>query len=234
MRTIIKKLLQRFGYELVRPARFDGSLDPCNSILKDKKIVDLERLVSISLSIPGMVTPQSGQMLYSLCVMQGVPGDVVEIGSWQGRSTSFLARAASESKNGRFFAIDHFRGNAGKEESYVVGKEDLSDLKNNFLENMRKLGLESEVNLMDMPNSEAAIHFHPNQIRFLFIDGDHTAEGVSRDIELFFPKLCSGAIVVFDDFSNAFPGLLDVLDNLLKSKAITQRLSYKNTLVIRL
>lgn len=234
MRTAIKKILQHFGYEVYRPIKFDGSFNPYNSLLEARAIVDLERLASISLSIPGMVTPQSGQMLYSLCVMQETSGDVVEIGSWQGRSSSFLARATRDSKNGQFYAIDHFRGNVGKEDSYVIGKEDLSDLKHNFLENMKSLDLVSSVNLMDMPNSEAAVNFHPEQIRFLFIDGDHTAEGVSKDIELFFPKLCSGAIVVFDDFSHTFPGLIQVVNNLLESTEITQCLSYKNTLVIRI
>lgn len=234
MKKIIKKLLFKFGYELTRPLKFDGSLDPHNTILKDKNIVDLERLASISLSIPGMVTPQSGKMLYALCAMQAASGDVVEIGSWQGRSSSFLARATRESRNGKFFAIDHFQGNAGKEQSYVVDKEDLSDLKANYLTNMKRLGLESSVNLLNMPNLEAAAHFQKNQIRFLFIDGDHTADGVSRDIELFFPKLCSGAIVVFDDFSTAFPGLVQVINNFLDSKEVTQLFSYQNTLVLRL
>lgn len=232
MKTLIKKILMHFGYELSKPMKFEGSLDPYNDLLPDKRIVDIERLASISLSIPGMVTPQSGQMLYSLCLMQETKGDVVEIGSWQGRSTSFLARATRDSQNGRFFAIDHFRGNVGKENNYVVGKQDLSDLKMNFLSNLRKLGLESSVHLLDMPNAEAAVNFEPGQIRFLFIDGDHTAEGVSKDIELFFPKLTSGAIVVFDDFSEAFPGLTNVVNNLLSSGRFSKCFYYKNTLVI--
>lgn len=232
MRTLIKKILKHFGYELFKPINFDGSLDPYNPLLPERKIVDIERLASISLSIPGMVTPQSGQMLYSLCLMQEARGDVVEIGSWQGRSSSFLARAARDSKNGRFFAIDHFRGNIGKENNYVVGKQDLSDLKMNFLSNMRKLGLESSVNLLDMSNAEAAVNFEPGQIRFLFIDGDHTAEGVSKDIELFVPKLAPGAIVVFDDFSEAFPGLLKEVSFFLDNNNIRNCFYYKNTLVI--
>lgn len=234
MRTIIKKFLQYFGYELIRPIKFDGSFDPYSLVLKQRKITDLERLASISLSIPGMVTPQSGQMLYALCSMQHISGDVVEIGSWQGRSTSFLARAVQDSGNGKFFAIDHFRGNLGKESSYVVGKNDLSDLKTNFLNNIREVGLESSVNLLDMPNIEAATQFRPGQIRFLFIDGDHTEEGVTQDIKLFFPSLCPGAIVVFDDFSPAFPGLLEVVNDLLENEGISQCLSYKNTLVVRI
>lgn len=234
MKTIIKRILKYFGYELTRPVKFDGSYNPYNSVLKDKEITDLERLASISLSIPGMVTPHSGQILYTMCLMQEASGDVVEIGSWQGRSSSFLARAAEDSKNGQFYAIDHFRGNLGKEGAYVVGKDDLSDLKGNFLDNIRKVGLESSVKLLDMPNIDASNRFSPGQIRFLFIDGDHTAEGVSKDIQLFFPKLCPGAIVVFDDFSPAFPGLVDVLDRLLTRNDISQCFSYQNTLVIRL
>jgi len=234
MKAIIKRILKYFGHELTRPIKFDGSYNHYNSVLKDKKITDLERLASISLSIPGMVTPHSGQILYTLCLMQDAIGDVVEIGSWQGRSSSFLARAAEDSKNGQFYAIDHFRGNSGKEGSYVVGKEDLSDLKGNFLDNIRKVGLQASVELLDMPNIEASLRFSPQQIRFLFIDGDHTAEGVSKDIELFFPKLCPGAIVVFDDFSPAFPGLVNVLDTLLTQNYISRCFSYQNTLVVRL
>ena len=234
MKSTIKKLLGRFGYELIRPVMFDGSLDPHCHLLGGKNIVDLERLAQISLSIPGMVTPRSGQILYALCVFQEATGDVVEIGSWQGRSTSFLARAVLDSDNGRFFAIDHFKGNVGKEASYVVGKQDLSDLKHNFMSNMKSLNLESSVNLLDMTTIEAAREFTQGQIRFLFIDGNHTYEGVSKDIELFFPLLSSSAIIVFDDFSNAFPGLLKAVGEMLHSVKTSRCLSYQNTLVIRL
>jgi predicted O-methyltransferase YrrM len=234
MKSTIKKMLGRFGYELTRPIMFDGSLDPHSHLLDGKNIVDLDRLAQISLSIPGMVTPRSGQILYALCAFQEATGDVVEIGSWQGRSTSFLARAVSDSGNGRFFAIDHFKGNVGKETSYVVGKHDLSDLKQNFLANMKTLSLDSSVNLLDMPTIEAAKEFRRGQVRFAFIDGDHTYEGVSRDIELIIPLLCPRAIMVFDDFSTAFPGLLKAVDEMLKSIKHSRCLSYQNTLVVRL
>jgi len=234
MKSTIKKLLRQFGYELTKPVTFDGSLDPHCHLIDGRNIVDLERLAQISLSIPGMVTPRSGQILYALCAFQEVRGDVVEIGSWQGRSTSFLARAVLDSGNGRFFAIDHFKGNAGKEASYVVGKQDLSDLKHNFLSNMKSLNLDSSVNLLDMTTIEAAGKFRRGQIRFLFVDGNHSYAGVSEDIKLFFPLLSSGAIIVFDDFSDAFPGLLKAVGEVLESVSTSRCLSYQNTLVIRL
>lgn len=234
IKKCINRLLGYLGYVLTKPLVFDGSVEPYCNLLEERRIVDLERIASISLAIPGMITPRSGQILYSLCMFQETVGDVVEIGSWQGRSTSFLARATRDSGNGRFFAIDHFKGNIGKEKSYIVGKEDLSDLKSNFIENMETIKLNCSVNLLDMPNWEAAERFAHNQIRFLFIDGDHTYDGVSKDIELFFPKLCPGAIVVFDDFSAAFPGVLKAVEQLLQSAEITRCMSYQNTLVISL
>jgi len=234
MKSTVKKLLRQFGYELTKPVVFDGSFDPHCHNLDGKNIVDLERLAQISLSIPGMITPRSGQLLYSLCVIQEARGDVVEIGSWQGRSTSFLARAVRDSGNGHFFAIDHFKGNVGKEAAYVVGEVDLSDLKDRFLSNMKSLELDSSVNLLDMTTAEAAREFKREQVRFLFVDGDHTYEGVSQDIQLFFPLLCPNAVIVFDDFSNAFPGLLKAVEDLFRSVKVSRCMSYQNTLVVRL
>jgi hypothetical protein len=137
-----------------------------------------------------MISPKSGQFLFAMCYMQELRGDVVEIGSWQGRSTSFLARAVKCSGNGTFYAVDHFKGNVGKENCYVVGKRDLSDLEANFLHNMKTLELVDSVNLLNMTNEQAEERLRDTRIRFLFIDGDHTKAGVEKDIGLFFQSLC--------------------------------------------
>jgi len=234
MKAIVKKLFRKLGYNISKVQRFSGSYNPYSNInLKSKKkIVDVEALAQISLSIPGMVSPKSGQILYTLCYMQELRGDVVEIGSWQGLSTSFLARAVNNSKNGRFYAIDHFRGNVGKEKFYIINKEDLSDLKAGFLSNIKRLGLTDSVHLLDMPNEQAVKEIQDATIRFLFIDGDHTKKGVEKDIELFFPKLMNGSIVVFDDFSEDFPGLVEAVDALLEEREFSRIMSYHRTLVL--
>jgi hypothetical protein len=184
MKKLIRKLIRTLGYDLVKHESFAGSYDPYTEIrLSTKAIPDLEALANIATTIPGMITPKSGQLLFTMCYLQDLKGDVVEIGSWQGRSTSFLARAVKESGNGRFFAIDHFKGNVGKENRYVVGKEDLSDLESGFLSNMKRLKLDDSVSLMAMANESAAAKIDEN-VRFLFIDGDHTKKGVEKDIEL--------------------------------------------------
>jgi predicted O-methyltransferase YrrM len=108
------------------------------------------------------------------------------------------------------------------------------DLKEKFLKNMEMLGLSETINLLDMPNNEAIEKLSGIQIRFLFIDGDHTKEGVTKDIELFFPKLLPGALVVFDDFSEDFPGLIEAVDHLLRVKEFSRVMSYHRTLVLQI
>ena len=238
LKKIVQKSLRHFGYQIVQTGGerigYSGELNPYSRVeLKTEKIVDLDALENIALSIPGMIRSDSGRHLYSLCYFQVEEGDVVEIGSWQGRSATFLARAVEQSGNGNFYAVDHFKGNVGKERHYIVGKDDLSDLRAGFLNNIQRVGLSNIVNLLDMENDVAAMALQNSKIRFLFIDGDHTKEGVEKDINLFLPKLVNGAIVVFDDFQRAFPGVIEAVDDLLEKKKHSRVMTFKNTLVLK-
>ncbi len=234
MKNIIKKVLNRFGLDIVKLEKVSSSDNPYSQYSKvNNKIIDIEMLGKMSLTIPGMITPQAGKFLYTLCYMQDLEGDVVEIGSWQGRSSTFLARAVKESSNGKFYAIDHFAGNIGKEEFYAIDGS-MSTLKENFNENIAKFGLTNVVNLLDMANTKAVGKIKDKTIRFLFIDGDHTKQGVQKDIELFFPLLTKGSIVVFDDYFEGFPGLIEAVDEILDQYDFKRVFYHRHTLVIKL
>lgn len=183
--------------------------------------------------IASMTAESSARMLYSMCFLQQIPGDVVEIGAWQGYTTSYLAQAVKDAGNGRVIAIDHFRGNPGREARYVVGRPDLSDLKENFLANLAGLDLQDVVQLLDMPSEDASAHLSGTNIRFLLIDGEHTREAVQRDINLYFPLLADGAIVVFDDYSPAYPGLVEAVNEAVTSHPPRGAMTYWNTLVVQ-
>lgn len=228
MRKAALRLLDRLGYRVEKRSGIPRAR------LRRTDVTDLQDLAASAASIPGMLSEASGKLLYTLCYMQETRGDVVEIGSWQGYSTAFLGRAVVDSRNGTLYAVDHFRGNVGKESRYVVEAEDLSDLKRGFITNMRKLGLWNDVQLLSMPGEEAAADLKGKNVRFLFVDGDHSREGVERDIRLFFPLLVAGAIVVFDDFTGDFPGLVDVLDDLVARSNFSRVFALEKTLVIRL
>ena len=79
-----------------------------------------------------------------------------------------------------------------------------------------------------------SINFEDKIIRFLFIDGDHTKDGVKKDIELFFPRLVKGSIVVFDDYFEGFPGLLESVDEVLLNYNFSKIFYFRHTLVIKI
>ena len=236
----MKSILKLLGYKLTKVRRSDLLDHPITSdmvttdLLPHRHISDVDKLADIARSIPGMVDADKGRFLYALALLQSEKGDIVEIGSWQGRSSSFLARASQDSGNGKFIAIDHFRGNTGKERFYVVGENDLSDLESNFLRNMEKIGLGKSVKLINSPSQAAADEIQPSSVRLLFVDGDHSENGIRQDLALFLPKLVPEAIVIFDDFSRTFPGVLKVIEEYFDMQIFSQRMCYKKTLVVKM
>ena len=234
MKKMIKRLVNKLGLDIVRLESLASFDDPyCHYNNINNKIIDIDKLGQMSLAIPGMITPSAGKFLYILCYMQELQGDVVEIGSWQGRSSTFLARAVKESKNGDFYAIDHFGGNFGKENLYEI-EGSMDTLKENFNKNIDKFGLSDIVHLLDMVNTKAVKEIEDKTIRFLFIDGDHTKKGVQKDIQLFFPLLKKGSIVVFDDYFEGFPGLIEAVDEIFEQYTFERVFYHRHTLVIKI
>lgn len=109
------------------------------------------------------------------------------------------------------FAVDHFRGNLGKESLYRVNGE-LDNLQAQFEHNMHTVDLHDVVTTVPFPSEQAYPQLADRVLRFLFIDGDHTELGVKKDVELFCPLVRTGGIVVFDDFDNTFPGVVSAAE----------------------
>ena len=94
-------------------------------------------------SIPGMITMRRGMYLYWLAYACGAEGDVIEIGSWQGRSTAFLSQGCADADAGVVHAIDTFQGNPGSEGHYAV--DGVESLEQGFRDNMARVGLAERV-----------------------------------------------------------------------------------------
>jgi predicted O-methyltransferase YrrM len=161
-------------------------------------------------SIPGMVSLERGLLLYLLAFAAGPDGDIVEIGSWQGRSTAFLAQACEDADRGVVHAIDWFRGNPGKEHLLPVPLEEMEQA---FRANIEGAGLSHRV-VVHAKRAEDARPEVSGPLRMLFIDGAHTHEGVSSDLE-YAALLAPGGVLVFDDYSDTFPGVVSAADGFL-------------------
>jgi predicted O-methyltransferase YrrM len=119
------------------------------------------------------------------------PRVVVEIGSARGRSTCAMALACRQNGVGKVYAIDPHTENDWSE---GYGNSTMAFLTARLAE----YELTPWCEVMRMTSSEAAAGWNL-PIDMIFIDGDHTYEGVEQDFDSFRPWFTSRALVVFHD-----------------------------------
>lgn len=132
----------------------------------------------------------SAYLLYGL-VRSSQAKVVVEIGSARGRSTCFMGMALRENGGGVVYAIDPHAATQWNDADSVDTFEIITT-------NIARLGLEEHVKILRTTSGEAARSWD-KPIDVLFIDGDHSYEGVKRDWELFSPFVRRFGTVVFHD-----------------------------------
>jgi predicted O-methyltransferase YrrM len=132
--------------------------------------------------------------LYHLALAADAPGRVVEIGSYLGRSTIVLARAAIDSGREPVVAVDPHTSALGYEGEQPV------DTREKFLANVEEAGVSSHVDLRHSFSVDAAREWSGEPIRLLFIDGWHSTEAVLEDAGAWKPFLAARGCVVFDDY----------------------------------
>lgn len=226
---LVQGALERLGFRIApwRPGRYPGSEDDVTNSF------ELDRAYR---SVPGMVSTQNGFKLYLLSMAQQLSGDVIEIGSWMGRSTCFLARACRDRGDSRVFAVDHFKGNPGKEAQYGLDEIGPDDIREAFWSNLGAHGLEDHVTLYDAPSTEAVkeIRAASHGIRLVFIDGDHRYPGVSTDLELYSALLDPEGLLILDDYARAFPGVVQAAhEQVIGSDGWSHAVQWENMLMVR-
>jgi predicted O-methyltransferase YrrM len=76
----------------------------------------------------------------------------------------------------------------------------------------------------------------PECIDLLFIDGDHSYNGVRADWQLFGPKVRSGGLILFHDYVSIYPGVAQLVDGVIRPdwlafECVTLPWSYGLTIV---
>jgi predicted O-methyltransferase YrrM len=132
----------------------------------------------------------SAWLLYGI-VRSLKPAIAVEIGSARGKSACFVGMALKENGTGRLYAIDpHTRTEWNDIESV-----DTYDIMRKHLE---KLELTDVVTIVREHSASLSTDV-PSPIDLLFIDGDHSYEGVRTDWMTFAPRMRASGLVVFHD-----------------------------------
>lgn len=126
-----------------------------------------------------------------LSLTDAVPGAIVEVGSWTGRSTVALANACYPSM---VHAVDTWKGSPGEISSELAAERDVYA---EFQQNIRDL-----TRLNVLPHRMGwRMWFATNRrpIRFLFIDAEHTYKEVADNIGAALPLMSPGGIICGDD-----------------------------------
>jgi predicted O-methyltransferase YrrM len=120
----------------------------------------------------------------------------LEIGTYHGASLCVVLQSPQPT---RFVTIDLFKPNIGHRGSYVdAGAPDVRIAR----DNVRRLNVHAHPVRFIRGNSHSRLTWFrvaTSRYDFLFIDGDHSEQGVIRDFTMYYPLLRPGALVVFDD-----------------------------------
>jgi predicted O-methyltransferase YrrM len=155
--------------------------------------------------IGGFMPALPGYVLYRLARDGEGSGAIVEIGSWMGRSTAWLAAGSKEAGREPVHAVDPFDGGPVLKRMRVV--KERGTTYDAFTRNLKNAGLLEHVVPVVAQSRAAAARWKNGAIRLLFIDGDHSYEGVKADVEGWLPHVPAGGYVVFDDVTPKYPGV---------------------------
>lgn len=168
---------------------------------------EIREIIEFQKSIDGYLSDDEGILLYNLA--KEVPKDlaIVEIGSWKGKSTIWLAKGALAGNSAKVHAIDPFDG--ASEHKAAFGKFSNLEI---FLENIKNAGVASQVEHFVGESVNIVKKFN-KKVGLIFIDGAHEYEYVKLDYDVWHPKVVFNGVMAFHDTKGDFKGPKIVVKN---------------------
>ena len=155
-------------------------------------------------SVKGFIDHNEGICLYNHALKSSKKGPILEIGSYCGKSTIYLATAAKE-YNGCVYSVDHHTGSEENQVGWEYHDIELFDEEtgriNSFPEFMRNL---RKANLLDtvvpiVSDSLLVSRYWKIPLSMVFIDGGHTMEAALNDFNNWKDKIIKGGILAIHD-----------------------------------
>jgi hypothetical protein len=163
---------------------------------------------------------------YSQMVSYFVDGShFVEVGSWKGRSSSYMAVEIINSKKKiRFDCVDTWDGSDEHIDpnSYAFNPKILEDpnwLYEEFLKNVSPV--QEIINPVRKKSNLASFDYDDRSLDFVFIDAGHSYENVKEDITSWFPKIKIGGFIAGHDYSPKWPSVVQAVDEFLSLPIFT-------------
>jgi len=125
----------------------------------------------------------------------------VEIGSWKGKSTAYMAvEIVNSRKLIKFDCIDTWLGSFEHTQGQWAEDSDVvnGNLFDTFLQNIQPV--RGVINPIRMSSVAASALYIDNSLDFVFLDGAHDPDSVNADIISWYPKVKNGGILGGHDF----------------------------------
>ena len=130
-----------------------------------------------------------------LTPLRNEPLRILEIGSWEGRSTIFFL---SFFPNATITCIDTFGGSEEAEHLEILSQN--PDLEGRFDRNVAAFGARVEKRRGPSQTVLAELLREKRQYDLAYIDGDHHRDAVMADTLKVWPMVVPGGVVIWDDY----------------------------------
>lgn len=147
-------------------------------------------------------------------------GVLVEIGSWKGRSTSFVGPVCNANGT-RLVCVDHWSGSRDVLADRYAAALAVEDVEATFRANMSALGIVVEV--IAAPSVVAAARFAPGSVDRVFLDASHDKASVAEDLRVWSERLCPGGVLAGHDYADKHPEVRAAVDELAAERDLVVR-----------
>ena len=155
-------------------------------------------------SVKGFLDEEEGRCLYEIAFEAGRLGPCLEIGSYCGKSTLYLAAACQKSYS-ILFSIDHHQGSEEQQPGEEYFDPDLYDHQTGgvdtfkaFKATIERAGLEDTV-VPIVSRSEVAARLWATPLSLIFIDGGHSMEAACTDYHAWAGHILPGGFLLIHD-----------------------------------
>lgn len=179
--------------------------------------------------VPGWLFDDEPDTLYNLALH--CDRDILEIGTFQGKSTIILAQALKDNNSGcKVVSVDPLEPPIVTAIIQEIDNLSSKDFRRFFKNKQRKTiirnigdwciarkkkAIRDEFNNRDLDNIvmltmksyEVVESLKDEYYGMIFVDGDHTYPSAKTDLQLYYDKLGRGGYMVVHDVNNSYPGI---------------------------
>ena len=162
------------------------------------------RLRELAEATPGFMPADEGLALYAAAQRAAPLGPLLEIGTYCGKSTLYLAAAAIDG-GGVVVTVDHHRGSEEHQPGWEYHDPALVDPVSGLIDTLpvlrrtlQRAGVEHIV-IPVVGDSARVAGVWSTPLGLVFIDGSHTEEAAERDYAGWAPKVVAGGLLVIHD-----------------------------------